>query len=526
MGRELEPLARRIAVVALVWTSATDVALAAEIRVRAGEDIQPAIDAAMPGDVIVLEQGSYSGPLRTARDATADAPIVLRGERSVTVTATARVLDVQHAYFHVENVVFDAQFADDRVMRIDDGALGFRLVDSVVRNARRHCIDIRNTRDVVIDGSLVHHCLAWNGGRQDAHGISAQSVQGLVIRDTEIHTFTGDAFQVDPSRSAPGWTDVLIEGCTFWLAPVTDGAGGVPMGIVPGENAVDTKTLDDVTGRLSIRDTVAYGFRDGEIGNMAAFNIKENVDVEFDGVTVYASEIAFRLRGSSGGGPGAKSSLTNVLVYDVERALRVESDIERVPVHHVTFGADIVEHVDFADGADASDLDAQNVVVLGEVPPALAGPTSVTAVISDFVDVGMSEYAPVATAPWLDSGADLGVTRDLRGAARPQGGGPDPGAYEYGDVPAEDMGSVRPDDAGSRPDGGAGGTPDGGANAAGDGADGPGGVDGGASDDGRPNGCSCSSGGSLPVTWYILFAVWFLARRGSARSRVTGRTPN
>lgn len=492
----------------------TSSAIAAEIRVAAGEDAQAAIDAAMPGDVVILEQGTHAGPLRTARDGTADAPITLRGERSVTVMASERVLDVQHAHFHVENVVFDAQFADDRVMRVDDGATGFRLTRSVVRNARRHCIDIRNTNDVAIDDSLIHHCLAWNGGRQDAHGISAQSVQGLVIRDTEIHTFTGDAFQVDPSRSTPGWTDVLIEGCTFWLAPVTDGAGGVPNGVVPGENAIDTKTLDDVTGRLTVRDTVAHGFRDGEIGNMAAFNIKENVEAVFDGVTVYESEIAFRLRGSSGGGPGSKSSLTNVLVYDVERALRVESDIEQVPVHHVTFGADVLEHVDFADGADASDLDVQNVVVLGDVPPALAGPTSVTAVISDFGGVAMGDYVPVAAASWLDSGVDLGVTHDLRGAMRPQGGGPDPGAFEYGTAPPEDMGFPPIGDAGAGEDTGTAGGDDsdvgnGSATDSGSAND----TGGPKSDSARPGGCSCgSTGGTLPAS-YILLVAFALVRR-------------
>ena len=73
---------------------------------------------------------------------------------------------------------------------------------------------------------------------------------------------------------------------------------GFAAGAVPGENAMDTKAAAaNVRSRITVRDTIASGFRGGLISNMAAFNFKENVDATVDGVTVFDSEIAFRLRG-------------------------------------------------------------------------------------------------------------------------------------------------------------------------------------------------------------------------------------
>lgn len=525
---------KQLITLALVLAPAT--ASAADVTVPVGGDIQAAIDQAMPGDTVTLEAGTHDiGELSTARDGAANSPITLAGADGAVLMlqgGDSRMLDVQHAYFRIENVTFDAGFAAARIMRIDDGATGFVMRGVEARNAAQHCIDIRNTSDVLIEDSLIHHCLVWNGGREDAHGISAGGVQNLTIRNTEIHSFTGDALQVDPGRNEPGWDDVVVDGCRFWLAPINDGAGGVPNGVVPGENAIDTKTADGAVGTLTIRNTVSYGFRNGEISNMAAYNLKEDVEVIADALTVYDSEIAFRIRGRAGF--GAQPVLTNIVVYDVDTALRLEDELQAtIPLHHVTFGRDIGQYVDEAGGADASILDAQNVVVFGAAPAAFS---AVEAAGADFEDVANDNYIPAMGAAWVDTGDDLGIDHDRRGAMRPQGAGPDPGAYELGDAPASDMGFPPIDDMGNNtPGNNDPGNNDPGNNGPGNNTPGnntpgnnggpvddmdipqnntPGGDIGSGSTGEDPGGCQCSATQSSDASWLLLL-VGLLWRRRS-----------
>ena len=107
---------------------------------------------------------------------------------------------------------------------------------------------------------------------------------------------------------------MTIEGCRIWLAPLATVENGSAVGSVPGENAVDTKASSSFPrSRITIRNTEAYGFKWATTGNnIAAFNLKENVDATVDRVTVYDSEIAFRLRGP------AFVAVQNAVVHDVD----------------------------------------------------------------------------------------------------------------------------------------------------------------------------------------------------------------
>ena len=118
--------------------------LAEDRVVGAGEaydTIDAAIRDAVDGDVVIVRAGTYAEGLTTRADG-----VTLRGEGEVIVTTAGRVLDVQHDRFRVENVIFDAQMADTRGVRVEGN--GFRLVRSTVRNVRGHCVDLRTVDDV------------------------------------------------------------------------------------------------------------------------------------------------------------------------------------------------------------------------------------------------------------------------------------------------------------------------------------------------------------------------------------------
>lgn len=390
--------------------------------------IQDALNVAQPGDTIQIAPGTYSESLRTVRSGTAAQRVILRafgGRGSVLVTAPGRVLTVAHAYHTLDGLVLDGQYGASDLLRVETSGHGFVLRNSEVRRTSRDGIDMGAPSDVLIDNSLIHHTLNATDGRTDAHGIVAGAARRLTIRNTEVHTFSGDAFQIDPGRSTAGWDDVLIENCRFWLQPLPAPENGFAAGVVPGENAVDTKVGSTFRPKLTIRNTEAFGYRSGVIGNMAAFNIKENVDVVIDRVTVHSSEIAFRLRAP------ALVRVQNAVVHTVTTGVRYEDGIQGLRLFNSTFGSGITRVFQSA-SSSGSVLDVRNVAILGTTLPGEANASSNLALpATAFVDVSRHNYQLSSASAALDAGVSLAeVATDRQGTTRPQGTAYDVGAFE------------------------------------------------------------------------------------------------
>jgi hypothetical protein len=397
--------------------------------------IQDAVNAAQPGDVVHVAPGTYRELVRTVRNGTASQPITLRaasGRGSVLLTMSGRVMTVSHAAFTVEGFVLDGQYGTSDLLRVETGGHRFTLRDSEVRRTSRDAVDIAAPHDVLIEGSLIHHALNAANGRTDAHGIVAGAVRRLTIRNTEIHTFSGDGVQVDPGRAAPGWSDVTIEGCRIWLQPLPAPANGFAAGTVPGENALDTKAAPGLPrAKIAVRDTEAWGYRNGLISNMAAFNMKEHIDAVLDRVTVYDSEIAFRLRGAGANATGAEVLVTNAVVYNTGTAFRYEDNIQNLRVWNVTVGSGVTLPFRAAESG-SSVLDVRNFLVLGSSLPAeAAGASNLAVPAPAFVNAKEHDYQLAAGSPAIDRGESIaGVVQDRVGTKRPQGAGFDIGAYE------------------------------------------------------------------------------------------------
>jgi hypothetical protein len=330
----------------------------------------------------------------------------------------------------VRGLVVDGLYGPYRAVQVDAAATALVLQHLEVKRASRDCVDVRAATNVVIESLLIHHCLNATNGRTDAHGIVAGAIRNLVVRDTSIHTFSGDAIQLDPGRSAPGWDRITIDRCRFWLEPLTSPENGFPAGTVPGENGIDTKTLPTAPRAMVIvRQTEAWGFRAGLLGNMAAFNIKENVDARFDGVTVSRSEIAFRLRGPGPYG-GAWARVQNAVVYDVGTAVRYEDNIERVQVWNTTLGSAIPRFFRAA-SSTSTGLDVRNVLFLGSPATMPGGLANMQAASAFFVNAAVHDYRLRAGSPPVDAGVAISaVNRDRILVTRPKGAYWDVGAYE------------------------------------------------------------------------------------------------
>jgi hypothetical protein len=384
----------------------------------------------------VVGAGTYAESLRTVRPGTSAGRITLRaagGRGSVIVSVSGRVLTVAHELITIDGLVLDGRYGADDVVRVTTAANSLTLRNCEVRRSSRDGVDMGGPADVVIEDSLIHHTLNAAGGRTDAHGIVAGPVHRLTIRNTEIHTFSGDAVQLDPSRSAPGWNDVRIDGCRLWLAPLPAAENGFAAGTVPGENAVDTKASGSLPrARITIQNTDAWGFQHGLLTNMAAFNLKENVDAALDGVTVRDSEIAFRVRGPGTTlSNGAWVRVQNAVVHDAGTAFRYEDAVENLRVWNVTIGARVGTAFRAA-SASAAGLDVRNLLLLGSALPAEAsGSTSLAVGASAFVDTSKNSYQLAPGSPAIDAGASIAqVTTDHQGTPRPQGLAYDVGAFE------------------------------------------------------------------------------------------------
>jgi hypothetical protein len=399
--------------------------------------IQAALLVAQPGDVVLVRTGTYTEAIRTVRHGSAGAPITLRADDAsgpVVITIRGTVLQIDHSFVVVEKMTFDAAYAARYVITIGDSIESVVLRGVQVRRSSRDCIDVGAAVNVLIEDSLIHRCLNPTGGRTDAHGLVAGAVRGLTIRDTEIHSFSGDAIQLNRTgtRFAPGWDQVLIERCRFWLEPLREAENGFRAGTVPGENAIDTKVAPgSPRARITIRDTQAWGFGGGSIRLQAAFNLKENIDATLDRVTVWDSQIAFRVRGDGLGPSGAWVRIFNAVLYRVDVGVRYENDIERLRVWNATFGLGIGRAFEEASSKNVTP-DVRNVVFLSPTLPREATGTSNLAVDHKaFVNAASHDYRLSAQSPALDAGASLQeVATDRGGISRPQGRAYDIGAHE------------------------------------------------------------------------------------------------
>jgi hypothetical protein len=430
-------------------------ALGATVVLEEGDSIQTAMNDASPGDIIVLSEGTYSEDLSTEVAGSEDAPITLTAEydASVTITAPGEVLQVDHPFWKFENIVFDGQFGGSDTIDINDDAHHTELVGVTVQNSGRDCIDMGSPADVSITESTIHSCLWFDADeeeRRDAHGITGGAVQNLSIIDTVIHTFSGDAIQFDPGREAPGWNNILIQGCSLYLEPLEEAVNGFEAGQTTGENAIDTKTWAEAErASLIIEDTKVWGFQNGlDIDNQAAFLIKEGVDATFRRVLVRDSEIGFRVSGPTTSRPkGAHVRIENSVLYDLDVGVRFENNIENLAIFHTTFGMGIHTPLVEVDSEAPAPAIKNSLFAISELPSlATEANGNRASSVDDFVNATARNHRLNGDSEAIDVGVAIDdIDTDYDRNDRWFGDAPDAGAFEYN----EEEG---PDDTGEMPD--------------------------------------------------------------------------
>ena len=242
-----------------------------------------------------------------------------------------------------EDLLVDVGWADRDAVKIRADNVTLRHCE--IRNGRKDAVEVY-AKDVLIESCRIHHFLAGTfTDQKDAHGITGRPTR-LTIRNCEIYLVSGDATQFDPGRGP--WTEVLIENCVFWTAPLKADAAGFKKGERPGENGVDTKTEPKgARPKLVIRNTVFHGWKQkGQISNMAAINLKENVDVRIENCVFYDNEIGLRLRGRTKRGT-LNVTAKDCSFYSTEFAVRAEDGLEDLKLINPAFASDVGRKVRF-----------------------------------------------------------------------------------------------------------------------------------------------------------------------------------
>ena len=388
-----------------------------------------------PGDGVLLRRGrSWSEELLINSSGTAATPIIVgtygSGNSPVILSLLARQ---DHVIY--ENIIVDHQKRSGDAVRIQ-GAKHNTFREMTVRNGITDGIDGDKADNVLIENCEVHHFLAGSFSSQvDAHGIVFTDTRGIVIRGTEVHHVSGDLFTTDPDRDTNTPDNILIEDCLLWTGPLAQNFNsGWRSGQSPGENAIDTKMVTTNWNavprmRITVKNTVAHGFfRNGFIGNRAAFNMKEKIEAVFDGVTVFDSEIAFRLRGTRG---NANVTIRNAVIYDCEKGIRAEDNLANLVVNNSTFGESINQTLQLAQVSNGTNSwDWRNNAFFGAVPAIVGSPTNLPAGSIDFVNSAGNDYHLRTSSSLIDRGTTIAsVTTDRDGVARSNPY--DVGAYKF-----------------------------------------------------------------------------------------------
>ncbi len=394
--------------------------------------ILKAAQTALEGQKIYVHQGTYDEFLYLNSSISSGISIIAYPFDDVLLTnnnsLSAYVIRIQIPGVTINGFNVDGNWRTADIIKLDSESDNTVLKNLEVYNTKKDCIDIDSPKNITIDRCKIYNALWFDNGRRDSHGIVTAGVQELTISNSEIYYVSGDALQFQYNS----WDNILVENCKLWNGKLPEAVAGFPKGVNPGENAIDTKyRIEDGRGRLTVSNVEAYGWRSDYISNAAAFNIKHNVEVLFDGITVYDSEIAFRLRGLVDRG-NALVDLTNAVIFDVDYGVRYEDNITDLHVFNCTFGKDINSYFVSAGGHGDGFL-VQNCLFFS-VKPSEASHSSNISDNSNFIDSANNNYQLSSTSPAINGGIEIdSVKNDRLDKSRTADSAYDCGAYEYMD---------------------------------------------------------------------------------------------
>jgi len=119
--------------------------------------LQAAVEAAQPGDTILVSAGVYPGSTETVRSGTSDRPIMVRGVPGALLAGddTGPVITVRHSHIVIEGLVI----TDANKLILLEGASSVVIRQNHLRTADGECVRIRQgSRHNIVERNRIEGC--------------------------------------------------------------------------------------------------------------------------------------------------------------------------------------------------------------------------------------------------------------------------------------------------------------------------------------------------------------------------------
>lgn len=405
--------------VALAMLLVPALARAAEIEVSPGDDLEGAVNALQPGDVLILHGGTYE--LTDRFGAT------VMGTEAMPITIRAADGEAPHVHRATadENIVdFDAaEYVVIQGIEFSGGSAGLRFASS--RNITLQDCEVHETGDVAVranDGGALY--------------------EGFQILHNHIHDThgTGEGMYLGCNSNGCQFTGALIEGNWVHHTNAADVEQGDGIEIKEGssDNIVRDNVVHDTNypcilvyanagngGVNTIERNLLFNCGDHGIQAAADATIRNNIILS-------ANSDGIAMQSHQSGAPANLVVVHNTVLKATNAAISVRDAIGSVVIANNALYAESGDAL-FTNGGDQSMIEVAGNVGVGGFAIGTLGAGDITA---DFVSASYAGAPPLDAFPAaggaLANGGDLGyvVADDFNCDARP-GTEADVGAYLF-----------------------------------------------------------------------------------------------
>jgi hypothetical protein len=383
-------------------------ARAEQLQIAVTGSLQAAVDAARPGDTLVLAAKTYSEKISIEVSGEAQAPITIKGagmgasviSGSVTVVGSNIVL---------EDLAVDVGGADDDGVDVKAPAKHVTLRRVHLQNGTGYGVRVGND----VDGVLIEGCTINNfdAGSQDAHGVGIMTASNVTITGCEIFGNSGDGIQVNTPDYA-GYNrvarNIRIEGNR-----IHDNR----------ENALDIKSTDG----LVFHNNQAWGYHTVDSSTGMAVQVQYGArNIVLTGNQIWDSVQGIEVTRGVKNGAAYPIAPSNVLIAgNLIRAIvddgggdsgngsgiivRISSNV-RIYNNTVINVAGAAIYVGFSESGQAAGLDVRNNVLGGVVNDLRISLEDASGVVVDYNHYVNGKVNEESLSDWTATGLERHAT--------------------------------------------------------------------------------------------------------------------